>query len=397
MNSSESRTGKTAGIDDGGFGLYLHWPFCLSKCPYCDFNSHVRDTVDQARWRAALLRELDHYASLTPGRVLGSIFLGGGTPSLMAAETVAALIERAARHWSCADDIEITLEANPSSVESKGLADYRHAGVNRVSLGVQSFDDAELRFLGRRHGAAEAMVAIDNAQKLFRRVSFDLIYARPRQTVAAWRAELATAINFGTDHLSVYQLTIEPDTAFAGAHRRGEIVMPDEDTAAALFEVTQETLEAAGLPAYEISNHARPGQECRHNLTYWRYGDYVGVGPGAHGRLTIDGRKLATRQHRAPEAWLAAVESAGHATRRRAAVEPSDRLNELTLMGLRLREGIRPGRLLAEGGVTIESAYDADRLRRLIDGGFLVRDEQGLRATRSGRQRLNAVIGELLA
>jgi len=383
--------------DDPGFGLYAHWPFCLSKCPYCDFNSHVRAAVDHARWRAALLRELDYYAADTRGRRLTSIFFGGGTPSLMEAATVAAVIERAGEHWPFARDIEITLEANPTSVEAGKFAAFRSAGVNRVSLGVQALNDADLKFLGRRHSAAEARAAIDIARRNFERYSFDLIYARPGQTEAAWNAELAEAVALAGDHLSVYQLTIEPETVFGAAYRRGELQIPEEDDAGALFELTQELLGAAGLPPYEISNHARPGGESRHNLTYWRYGDYVGIGPGAHGRLTIGGDKFATRQHRAPEAWLAAVETAGHATRQRDPVAAEDRLTELMMMGLRTVQGVPLSRVIAECGRPLEAVFDPARLDRLIDGGFLVLDEAGLRATAAGRQRLNAVIGDLLA
>ncbi len=381
---------------DAGFGLYVHWPFCLSKCPYCDFNSHVRESTDQARWQAALLRELDHYAEATPGRRLTSIFFGGGTPSLMAPGTVAARIERARARWSFAADIEITLEANPTSVEAARFAALGDAGVNRVSLGVQALDDAALRFLGRGHSAAEATAAIALARWHFGRFSFDLIYARPGQSIAAWRAELAAALDLAGGHLSLYQLTIEPETAFAGAVRRGEFIMPDDDAAAALYETTQAAMLARGLPAYEISNHAQPGEECRHNLTYWRYGDYVGVGPGAHGRLTLAGDKLATRQHRAPEAWLAAVEAQGHATRQCDRVAPRDRLAEMTMMGLRLSEGIARSRFIAETGQPPELVFAPARLRRLVDGGFLELDRAALRATPAGRQRLNAVLGELL-
>ena len=383
--------------DDPGFGLYVHWPFCLSKCPYCDFNSHVRASVDQARWRGALIRELDHYAAETAGRRLTSIFFGGGTPSLMPPETVAAVIERADRHWRLADDIEITLEANPTSVEAGKFAGFRAAGVNRVSLGVQALNDADLRFLGRQHSAAEAKAAVEIARRAFLRYSFDLIYARPAQSPEAWRAELAEALDLAGDHLSVYQLTIEPETAFGAAHRRGELPVADEDTAASLFELTQDLLAEAGLPAYEISNHARPGAESRHNLTYWRYGDYVGIGAGAHGRITLSGDKLATRQHRAPEAWLAAVERSGHATQQRDPVGPQDRLAEMLMMGLRTTDGVRRARLIAETGHAIEETLDPKRLERLIAGGFLVIDDDGLRATAAGRQRLNAVLSDLLA
>jgi putative oxygen-independent coproporphyrinogen III oxidase len=383
--------------DPLGFGLYVHWPFCLSKCPYCDFNSHVRGSVDQARWRKALLAELDHYAAETGGRVLTSIFFGGGTPSLMAPESVAALIERAGRRWTFAPGIEITLEANPTSVEAERFAAFRDAGVNRISIGVQALDDRALAALGRRHSADEARRAVVLGQRHFPRSSFDLIYARPGQTRAAWEAELAEAVALAAGHLSVYQLTIEPNTAFAGAYRRGELAIPGEDEAAALYEATQERLAAAGLPAYEISNHARPGEECRHNLTYWRYGDYVGIGPGAHGRLTLGSEKLATRQHRAPEVWLAAVEAKGHATRRREPVSQKERIEEALMMGLRLAEGISGAWFRAGTGRDLDAALDPARLRRLIEGGFLARDDAGLRATPTGRQRLDAVLAALVA
>ncbi len=383
-------------MNDPGFGLYLHWPFCLSKCPYCDFNSHVRESVDQARWRAALLAEIDHYAALTPDRRLTSIFFGGGTPSLMAPETVAAAIERAGVHWRFAEDIEITLEANPTSVEAGRFAAFRAAGVNRVSLGVQALDDDALSFLGRHHSAAEALRALEIARQNFPRWSFDLIYARPRQDAAAWRAELAGALAEGPAHLSVYQLTIEEGTAFHGAARRGELHVPGENAAGRLYEVTQEVLGAAGLPAYEISNHARPGEESRHNLTYWRYGDYVGAGPGAHGRLTLATGKVATRQHRAPEAWLDAVERDGHATRAHQVLSHDDRLAELMMMGLRLNEGVSRDAVRRESGGEIEDTLSAAALKTLIDGGFLELDAAGLRATAAGRVRLDAVLARLL-
>ena len=380
-----------------GFGVYIHWPFCLAKCPYCDFNSHVRAEIDDARWRRALLAELDHYAAATPGRTVTSIFFGGGTPSLMASETAAALIERVRQRWPTAPDLEITLEANPGASEAARFAAFRAAGVNRLSIGVQALDDAALRFLGRIHGRAEAIAAVERARAAFDRFSFDLIYARPGQSVAAWRAELDEALAMAGGHLSVYQLTIEPGTAFHTAARLGQLKLPDEDDAAALYEATQERLEAAGLPAYEISNHAAPGQESRHNLTYWRYGDYVGVGPGAHGRLSGSAGKKATRQLRLPEAWLKAVEAQGHATE---AVEPIDaerRRDELLMMGLRLAEGVSRARFAEETGAALDDALDAETLARLIDGGFLELDDAGLRATTAGRQRLNAVLATLLA
>ncbi|MCP4327501.1 MAG: coproporphyrinogen III oxidase [Alphaproteobacteria bacterium] len=382
--------------DPRGFGLYVHWPFCLSKCPYCDFNSHVRDGVEHARWRHALLAELDYFAGPTGGRRLTSIFFGGGTPSLMEPATVAALIVRAGEHWDLADDIEITLETNPTSVERERLGDFRDAGINRVSLGVQALDDDALRFLGRGHSVAEALAAVDLAANLFDRHSFDLIYARPGQSVAAWRRELDRAIGHAGEHLSLYQLTIEPGTPFFQAHRRGALAVPDGDHAAALYEATQAALESAGRPAYEISNHAAPGGESRHNLTYWRYGDYVGVGPGAHGRLSGEDGKRATRQHPAPERWLAEVEAAGHASQRSDAVDPATRRAEMTMMGLRLRDGIRRTDFSAETGLEIEDGFPAAALEALLEGGFLMLDSLGLRATAAGRQRLDAVLPRLL-
>ena len=379
-----------------GFGIYVHWPFCLSKCPYCDFNSHVRDSVDHDRWRTALLAELAHYADRTPGRTVTSIFFGGGTPSLMAPSTAAAVIDRVTERWTVTPDVEITLEANPSSVEADRFADLAAAGVNRVSLGVQALDDASLAFLGRRHNAGEALDALQVAKRHFARTSFDLIYARPGQTLAAWQAELKRALEEGTEHLSVYQLTIEEGTRFATLAARGELDMPDEDTQAALYEATQELLGAASLPAYEISNHARPGAESRHNLTYWRYGDYVGVGPGAHGRLTVDGQKIATRAHRAPEIWLDRVATQGHGAHADEPVGMSERRDELLMMGLRLTEGVSRARLRDELGADVGDLLDERQLSRLLGAGFLILNEERLRATPAGRQRLNAVLSSLL-
>ncbi len=383
--------------DDGGFGIYIHWPFCRSKCPYCDFNSHVRESVDQLRWRKALLAELDHYAGLTAGRRLDSVFFGGGTPSLMPPATVAALIERIAHHWPNSSELEITLEANPTSVEAANFAALADAGVNRVSLGLQALDDRALKFLGRTHSAGEGLAALDIARNHFSRFSFDLIYARPHQTTQDWVAELDRALGLAGEHISVYQLTIEANTAFEGAYRRGEFTLPDEERAAELYETTQERLARAGLPAYEISNHARPGAECRHNLVYWQGGDYLGIGPGAHGRLTRDGQRHVTRQHRAPEAWLAAVEAGGHATREDRALSPAERQEELLLMGLRLSRGISRGRFRQALGCEIEEAIAPSGMAPLIDGGFLELDEEGLRATPAGLQRLNAVLAALVA
>jgi oxygen-independent coproporphyrinogen-3 oxidase len=383
-------------MTDPGFALYIHWPFCKSKCPYCDFNSHVREGIEQERWRNALLAELDHVADLTPGRRVTSIFFGGGTPSLMNPTTAAALIERAAQRWTLADDVEITLEANPTSVEAANFRALREAGVNRLSLGVQALDDRALRFLGRGHDHAEALGAIALARRHFPRFSFDLIYARPQQTLADWEEELDRALALAGDHLSVYQLTIEPGTAFAAAYRRGDFALPDDDLAGALYETTQARLEASGFTGYEISNHARPGGASRHNLTYWRYGDYAGIGPGAHGRLGLDGVKYATRQRRAPEAWLAAVERDGHGGEERLALDVAERAREMLMMGLRLAEGVAAERFRAETGEAIEAFVDHGRLADLIEGGFVLRDGDGLRTTTAGRQRLNAVLASLL-
>src|SRR5438094_494652 len=302
--------------------VYIHWPFCRSKCPYCDFNSHVRDSVDAARWTRALLDDLDYHAELMPGRAVGSVFFGGGTPSLMPPETVAALLDRVGARWTMMPDVEVTLEANPNSAEAARFRAFAAAGVNRLSLGVQALDPAALKMLGRLHNRCEAIAAIEHAGDCFARFSFDLIYARPGQSIAAWRTELEEALALANDHLSLYQLTIEPGTAFATRARLGDLILPEEEDSAELFETTQERLEARGLPAYEISNHARPGAECRHNLAYWRYQDYVGVGPGAHGRLTRVGAKFATRQYRLPEKWLAAVETEGTGLEETAAVDP---------------------------------------------------------------------------
>ena len=388
--------GKVSALSPG-FGIYIHWPFCRSKCPYCDFNSHVRERVDHARWRNALLRELEHYARDTPGRTVTSIFFGGGTPSLMEPETVAALIARARDLWSFTDDVEITLEANPTSAEIEKFRAFRAAGINRVSLGVQSLVATDLQFLGRQHDAAQALEAVQMAASTFDRFSFDLIYARPGQTLEQWRQELDRALAFAAGHISLYQLTIEPGTQFEQAVARGDFRVLDEEDAAELYEATVARLGAAGLADYEISNFAKAGEESRHNLTYWRYGDYVGIGPGAHGRLTLGGDKVATRQHRAPEAWLDLVERDGHATRQRDLVPRPERLNEMLMMGLRLKEGVPHARIEAESALPFAQAIDEARLKRLIDGGFLAQSGDRLFATQAGRQRLDAVLAALLA
>ncbi len=382
-------TDKTA-VPDHPLALYVHWPFCVSKCPYCDFNSHVRASIDQQAWRDALIGDLRHEACLLPGRRLGSIFFGGGTPSLMPAETVAAIIAAAEDAWGFEDGAEITLEANPSSVEAARFADLAAAGVNRVSLGLQALDDAALRFLGRAHDVAEGLAALDTAQRHFARVSFDLICARPGQRLAAWQAELARALAFGTEHLSLYQLTIESGTRFATEAAAGRLTLPEGDEAADLFETTRAMTAAAGLPAYETSNHARQGAESRHNLTYWRYRDYAGVGPGAHGRR--GGR--ATVRHRKPENWLAAILRDGHGLQSEAPLTSHERATEALLMGLRLTEGVDLTYIayLASGTAPI----DADATRRLAAQGFVAREGDVLRVTEAGALLLDAILPQLL-
>ena len=377
---------------DAPLALYIHWPFCVSKCPYCDFNSHVRATVDQAAWRDALLADLAHEAALLPGRRLGSIFFGGGTPSLMPPATVAALIAAAEDAWGFDGDIEITLEANPSSVEAARFADLAAAGVNRVSLGLQALDDSALKFLGRAHDLTEGLAALDTAQANFGRVSFDLIYARPGQSPAAWEAELARAIGFGTEHLSLYQLTIEPGTRFATEAAAGRLTIPGDEEAASLFETTRAIAAAAGLPAYEVSNHARPGAESRHNLTYWRYRDYAGIGPGAHGRRG----GMATMRHKKPENWLNAMARNGHGIEIEEALTPSSRRAEALLMGLRLREGVDLARIAALSGEAVETVVDARAAATLVAEALIIRDGTRLRATEAGMLVLNAIIAALV-
>ena len=372
--------------------LYVHWPFCVSKCPYCDFNSHVRAEVDQAAWRAALLTDLRHEAEQLPGRMLGSIFFGGGTPSLMPPETVEAVIDAARQAWGFAPDIEITLEANPSSVEAARFADIAAAGVNRVSLGLQALDDQALKFLGRAHDQREGLAALDTAQRAFARVSFDLIYARPDQRLADWEAELTRAIGFGTEHLSLYQLTIEPGTRFATEAAAGRIVIPDGDSAADLFEATREITASAGIPAYEISNHARAGAESRHNLTYWRYRDYAGVGPGAHGRRA----GLATVRRKKPENWMSAIERNQHGMESEEILAPHTRATEALLMGLRLREGVDLARIARLGETSVEALIHWPAATRLEEQGLLLRDGDHLTVTEAGMLLLDAILPEIV-
>jgi oxygen-independent coproporphyrinogen-3 oxidase len=385
-----------AGRNDApSFGVYIHWPFCLSKCPYCDFNSHVRHAaIDEARYVRAFTAEIAATAARAPGRTVSTIFFGGGTPSLMQPSTVAAVLDAIARHWSVAGDVEVTLEANPTSVEATRFRGYRAAGVNRVSLGVQALDDAALKELGRLHTAREALDAVAVARSIFERFSFDLIYARPQQTPDAWAAELKRAIAEAGEHLSLYQLTIEQDTPFFALRAAGKLVVPDDDTARALYDTTQDVCGAAGLPAYEISNHARAGAQCRHNLVYWRAHEYAGIGPGAHGRLDIDGVRRATATEKRPEAWLMRVESLGHGVVTDEALTQEQMADEFLLMGLRLAEGVDPLRYARLAGRPL----DPRRIAILHDEGAVETTADGmLRVTLAGFPVLDAVVADLAA
>ena len=377
------------------FGVYVHWPFCLSKCPYCDFNSHVRhQPIDEERFASAFAREIETSAARAPGREVTSIFLGGGTPSLMKPQTVGAILDAIGRHWRVAPNAEVTLEANPTSVEATRFAGYRTAGVNRVSLGVQALDDASLKALGRLHTAREALDAVAIARKNFERYSFDLIYARPDQTPGMWADELKLAISEAAEHLSLYQLTIEEGTPFFGLHAAGRLKTPDEAVARALYDVTQEVCGQHGLPAYEISNHARAGAECQHNLVYWRGEEYAGVGPGAHGRLDIDGVRHAIATEKRPEAWLMRVEASGHGVVTDDLLNSEERADEFLLMGLRLAEGIDPARYTDLSG----RALDPKRIAILREEGAIMVDANGrLRVTQSGFPVLDAVVADLAA
>ncbi len=375
------------------FGVYVHWPFCAAKCPYCDFNSHVRTAIDEDGWVDGIVAELDWVAQHQTKRpVVETIFFGGGTPSLMSGKSVGRVLQKIAALWPMANDPEITLEANPASADAARFADYRAAGVNRVSLGVQALNDADLKKLGRLHDVAEAKAALKLAMANFSRVSLDLIYARPDQTDAAWREELQQALSFGTDHLSLYQLTIEPETPYALLHKNGQLRIPDEDIAAGLYETTQELTEAAGLPAYEISNHARPGPESRHNLIYWRYGDYAGVGPGAHGRVNLGGNRTATAAIKLPERWHDTVTRNGQGFAEQVAVSNEEAAREHLLMNLRLAEGLDLAGYEQRWG----ARPDAAKIAALVEQGFLTINGDVLTATLSGRLLLNRVIEELL-
>ncbi len=375
----------------GGFGIYVHWPFCASKCPYCDFNSHVAAEIDESRWVRAYLSEIDRVAEELPGRVLTSIFFGGGTPSLMAPETVAAIIDRIRHHWPTANDLEVTLEANPGSVEAGRFRGYREGGVNRLSMGFQAMNDADLRALGRLHTVNEALRAFDIARAHFDRVSFDLIYARQNQTLEGWCHELEQALALAVDHLSLYQLTIEQGTAFGDRYNAGRLRgLPDDDLGAEMYEATQEIAARHGMEAYEVSNHAKPGSESRHNLIYWRYGDYAGIGPGAHGRITVGGQKYATETPLAPAEWLRVAEAGNGETKRRALGGP-EQAEEYLMMGLRIDEGIDLKRYSMLSGQPLPEA----KLTRLEEIGMVLRHDHRLRTTEAGRMVLNAVIAEL--
>ena len=395
MSGADSFASGAEKSDSPGFGVYVHWPFCLSKCPYCDFNSHVRQAaIDETRFARAFAAEIAATAARTGGRTVSTIFFGGGTPSLMQPATVSAVLDAIAQHWSVAADLEVTLEANPSSVEATRFRGYRTAGVNRVSLGVQALDDTALKELGRLHSAREALDAVAIARRTFDRVSFDLIYARPRQSPESWAAELRCAVAQAGEHLSLYQLTIEADTPFAALHAAGKLAVPSENDARALYDVTQAVCAEAGFPAYEVSNHARPGAECRHNLVYWRAQEYAGIGPGAHGRLDIEGRRHATATEKRPESWLMRVESLGHGVITDEALTREQMADEFLLMGLRLAEGIDPQRYARISGRPLDPA----RIALLEEQGAIEADANGmLRVTRSGFPVLDAVVADLAA
>lgn len=378
------------------FGIYIHWPFCKSKCPYCDFNSHVSNAIDHTRWAEAYAREIDYIGAKTKGRMVTSIFFGGGTPSLMKPETVEKILTSIRKNWNIKNDIEITLEANPTSIEAEKFEAFKAAGINRVSVGVQSLRDKDLKFLGREHSAVDAINALKIANTVFDRVSFDLIYARPEQTIADWRDELSQAIELSKGHLSLYQLTIEQGTPFYTQAARGEFRIPEADQAGEFYEVTQEICNAAGLPAYEVSNHAAAGQESAHNLTYWKYGDYAGIGPGAHGRLNLEGQKFATRTHRAPDIWLGKIDDAGRGYHPFEEVSLDERFTEMMMMGLRLREGVAFADIARETGQDWRMLLRQDKVQHLVDEGLLVLTKTHIAPSQDGLQRLNGVLSYLL-
>ncbi len=377
-------------------GIYIHWPFCRSKCPYCDFNAHVRESIDEQAWAEAYVKALNHYKDLMPDRVVSSIFFGGGTPSLMSPSTVESIIFAIQKNWRVTNDIEITLEANPTSVEAEKFQGFKAAGVNRVSLGVQAMNDEDLKFLGREHSAKEAIQAVETAASIFERYSFDLMYARPNQTLKAWEEELEKTLQYTNGHMSLYQLTIERNTPFYMSHARGDFSVPNEGLAADFYNLTQDIMEGVGLPAYEVSNHASEGQESQHNLNYWRYGDYIGVGPGAHGRLSLDGGKFATREHHAPDIWLERVEENGFAYHPFEKLEPCDQFMEGLMMGLRLSEGLSLQDLGDQTGVDWRAILDQNKLEELQGEGWLTFDDGYVKLNHEGWLRLNAIIPHIL-
>lgn len=381
---------------EGQTGLYIHWPFCLAKCPYCDFNTHVHDHIDHQQWEDAYLTSLEHYAELLDGRIISSIFFGGGTPSLMRPETVGCVIDKVRCLWPCVNDPEITLEANPTSVEAGKFKAFKEAGVNRVSIGVQALNDEDLQFLGRKHSVREALHAIDIAGELFDRFSFDLIYARSDQTPERWRDELKQAITLARGHLSLYQLTIERNTPFHFDYAQGLFSLPDEAAGRKFYNMTQDILEQGGLPGYEVSNHAASGHESRHNLTYWHYGDYIGIGPGAHGRLTMGGQKFATREHHAPQIWLEHVRRSGCGAHPFTVIPSQERFLEALMMGLRLKKGVAVDHLSREGGRDWMSFIDYEKFSVAQNEGWIKSDEGFLSLTREGTLRLNALIPYIL-
>lgn len=377
--------------------IYIHWPFCKKKCPYCDFNSHVRADVDHQAWAKALCTDIKKYAAQTKERNVVSVFFGGGTPSLMAPDTVKACLETIKEQWSVQEDIEVTLEANPTSSEAKKFTQFKAAGINRVSIGVQSFDDEALTFLGREHNSAEAIEAIKMARSIFDRVSFDLIYGRPQQALDEWQEELETAMSLNPDHISVYQLTIEKGTAFHTAYQRGDFLMPSDDLEADFYDLTNQVLEAHDLKRYEISNHARKGDECAHNLTYWQYNDYVGIGPGAHGRfVTKDNGRVGTREHKAPEVWLEKVQTKQNVEHDREIISKDMAFEEMLMMGLRLAEGLSIDDIEAKTGVCVNDRIPLKKMRQMIDEGYLVDDPERLQATDLGFKTLNSLLVYLL-
>lgn len=382
---------------EGQTGLYIHWPFCLAKCPYCDFNVHVREQIDHARWEAAYIRSLEHYAQRLGKRCIDSIFFGGGTPSLMQPQSVEKFLDKVHALFPCANDLEVTLEANPTSIENAKFEAFKAAGINRVSIGVQALNDADLKFLGRKHSSSEARAALEIARTHFDRFSFDLIYARPEQSLDTWKKELEEAIKLSRGHLSLYQLTVERSTPFYLDQAQGKFTLPDEDKAAAFYLETQEILQRAGLPAYEVSNHAAAGHESKHNLIYWHYGDYIGIGPGAHGRLTIDGEKYSTRGHHAPDIWLLRTEETGDGTHPYENLSHADRFLEALMMGLRLKDGVTIAHLEKQGQAPWQSFMDGGHLKAARAQGWIDYDDKRVWLNVEGRLRLNALIPYIMA